>query len=297
MNEIQLEKELCITTLKTLTVLFAEKYWPDAVALYFFYYKQCKLQQTNQARSTKSFCLKWLWRWETKFRRAKNILKKYNIIEDIKNIDEKTKKINGRYIKLNYINSTSTPPKKAEGGKSLTVENDPPNAYINRDKCFNKIKEKEKEKKENFSPSLPANKHTNEEGFEEFRKIYPRRVWKQWAKKKYLIATRQEWIHEKIIEWVKKYKEEYEKKKSKWIFCPDFKNPETRLNKWCWDDEYDVSMEGDLTPENVYNIFKEWGRGWAIIEKEHPQIYKKITPIFKKKVHDIMHKDRDRLGL
>jgi len=109
MNKIELEKELCIVTLKTLTILFSEDGWSDSVALYMFYYKQCKLQQTDSSWSTDTFCKKWLQRWNDRLRKAKKLLKKYDLIAVIKNIDQNTWIIKGWYIRLNYYNLSTTP--------------------------------------------------------------------------------------------------------------------------------------------------------------------------------------------
>lgn len=142
MHEIQIEKELCIVPLKTLTVLFSLDWWSDAVALYMFYYKQCKIQSTNQSLSTKEFCMKWLHRWEDRFLKSKKILSKYWLIEEIKQKDSKWRVV-WWYIRLNYYNKYN---KISDYFKSTTLNSTPPwnpalvfegtNAYVNKEKCL-----------------------------------------------------------------------------------------------------------------------------------------------------------------
>lgn len=99
----EIEKSLCIVSVDTLQELFS--IWGgDPVALYMFYYKQSKIQKTNQSKSTDSFCIKWLWWWTTRLRRSKKILQEANLIESIAT-REKDWSYWWHYIKLNYIRS------------------------------------------------------------------------------------------------------------------------------------------------------------------------------------------------
>jgi hypothetical protein len=99
---IPLEDKLCIMTVDTLQELFAEN--ADSVSLYMFYYKQCKIQKTNQSWTTDSFIMKWLWWWRQKLVKAKRVLESKNLMEKVvKKWDNG--KIEWHYIKLNYIRS------------------------------------------------------------------------------------------------------------------------------------------------------------------------------------------------
>lgn len=109
MNEIVLEKDmsnmfnwLCIITKKTLDVLFAQDNWSDLVALYFFIYKKCKEQSTNQPWITNSYIQKWLWWWEARLKKAKSILEDLEIIELIRDRNDK-KQLWKIFIRLKYI--------------------------------------------------------------------------------------------------------------------------------------------------------------------------------------------------
>lgn len=98
---IEIEKKICVVSVETLQELF-ELWWWDCVALYMFYHKQCKLQKTNQSRSTDSFTCDWLWRWLKKLKKNKDILISKWLIEFIKN--HKPDGTFGKmYVKLNYI--------------------------------------------------------------------------------------------------------------------------------------------------------------------------------------------------
>lgn len=140
MNEIEIEDSLCITNLKTLNVLFSEDGGSDAVALYFFYIKNAKIQKTSNVWNTKAFCMKWLWRWEARFWNAKNILKKYDLVDDIKDIDEKTKKVKWRYVKIKYMYKTTTPWNPPPGSNHPMAFGGT-NTLYNKDKCFIQKKE------------------------------------------------------------------------------------------------------------------------------------------------------------
>ena len=103
MNNFELENQLVIISLKTLSVLFAEEDGADAVALYSFYYMTAKKQETNQVWASQSFCMKGLKWGDVRFLRAKKLLEKYDLIEIIKG-----KGMNDKwYIKVKYVRSNS----------------------------------------------------------------------------------------------------------------------------------------------------------------------------------------------
>lgn len=88
---------------ETLTQLFSQENGSDAVALYFFYYKTAKRQQTNQIWATQKFCQTAL-RWgDRRYLAAKRILEQFGMIEVIKG-----KKINDKwYLRISYYKSKS----------------------------------------------------------------------------------------------------------------------------------------------------------------------------------------------
>ncbi len=75
----------------------------DCIGLYTFYYYTARWQKTNQIRCSVKYASKGLKISEARIREAKKKLKKLLLIEDIKKIDQKTKKIEGWYIKINHI--------------------------------------------------------------------------------------------------------------------------------------------------------------------------------------------------
>jgi len=102
MNKILLEDEICLISTQTLHRLYKNEKGHDAVSLYLFYYYHSKIQKTNQPKALNEFCIKGLKWGEVRFKRAKNILKENNLIEDVQH-KSKDGKIRGCYIKLNYI--------------------------------------------------------------------------------------------------------------------------------------------------------------------------------------------------
>lgn len=101
MAEIAIEKDIMVLTTKTVEVLLAEN--PDALALYLFYYKTAKRQETNQPFASKTFCKKGLGWGSARFQKAKDTLEKHGLTTQIKRIDEKTKRVKGWYVRLNYL--------------------------------------------------------------------------------------------------------------------------------------------------------------------------------------------------
>jgi len=98
---IDLENKVCIVTVDTLQHLFTE-YWWDPVSLYMFYYKQWKLQKTNQPLALDSFVIKWMRWWKDKFLKNKKILKEEWLISWVKQRDAQWV-IVGHYIRVSYI--------------------------------------------------------------------------------------------------------------------------------------------------------------------------------------------------
>jgi len=90
------------TTFYTIDRLLEHKNWPDALALYFRYIKQSRIQETNQSWSLDSFMMQWLWWWDLRFKNAKRLLKDLGLIEvvQVRWTDGKVKTF---YVKTNFI--------------------------------------------------------------------------------------------------------------------------------------------------------------------------------------------------
>ena len=71
------------TTHDTVNALLEYKNWPDALALYFRYIQQRKMQGNNQTLSSSRFMMKAMWWGKDRFQKAKNILKEKKLVEDI----------------------------------------------------------------------------------------------------------------------------------------------------------------------------------------------------------------------
>jgi len=101
-SQITIEDFIVLTTTATLHNLFSYEKGSDAVALYLFYYYTAKWQKTNQVKATSDYTMKGL-RWgRDKFSQAKKILLESKLVEDITHKD-KAGKVNGWYIKINFI--------------------------------------------------------------------------------------------------------------------------------------------------------------------------------------------------
>jgi hypothetical protein len=136
--------ELFGMTFCTVDKIMENKNWSDGLALYFKYYKQYRIQWTNQTRSTDKFMKKWLWWWNTRFSNAKKVLKELWLIDIIQWRDNKWK-MTTCYVKVNFLinedkirnhqltyemQSTPPEPQITNSGKW------PTNALITKTKCL-----------------------------------------------------------------------------------------------------------------------------------------------------------------
>jgi len=98
-NEID---QIVATTHDTVNKLLSYKNWPDALALYFRYIQQRKMQENSTTFSSTRFMKKATWRWQDRFLKAKKILLECKMIEEITKKNEDWV-IEWRYIKVNFI--------------------------------------------------------------------------------------------------------------------------------------------------------------------------------------------------
>jgi len=80
----------------------------ELLSLYIFYYYTAKWQETNQPKCSTYYTAQGLKWGVEKVRKYKRILKETGLVEDIVDIDEKTKQTKGWYIKINYIFKQNT---------------------------------------------------------------------------------------------------------------------------------------------------------------------------------------------
>lgn len=98
-----IENQLVILTKQTLDVFLRQENAAELIALYTFYYYTAKWQQTNQPKCTTDYVAKALHWKRNKVCRVKKQLVEFGLIEDVRIVDHVTKKVQGYYIKMNYI--------------------------------------------------------------------------------------------------------------------------------------------------------------------------------------------------
>ena len=160
------------------------KRWPDAFALYFKLMKQARIQQTNQTYTLNSFLEKYFWWWHERLAKAKNVLKKLWLIDDVV-IRWEGWKLQWHYVRVNYlvdeqkvrnmgITYNLTDSLENRQSVSTTCGEMATNAlstkYINA--WSTKLKNICQETEETVTRSKTWTSE-NKERFETFRKIYP----------------------------------------------------------------------------------------------------------------------------
>ncbi len=78
------------------------KNWPDAFALYIKLLKQSRIQETNQTKSLNTFLKEWFGWWDERLKKARWVLKRLGLIDDVVVRDELWKMV-GHYVRVNYI--------------------------------------------------------------------------------------------------------------------------------------------------------------------------------------------------
>lgn len=112
MEEIELidiADDLLIVNKTTIDRLFLEKN-QNALILYLFYYKTAKWQKHNPIKASDDYCKKCLHWGTDKLKETKQRLKEMELIAIEKRFDEKHK-LEGWYVRINYLISDSTIPK------------------------------------------------------------------------------------------------------------------------------------------------------------------------------------------
>lgn len=129
----------------------------DAFCLYCFYAYVAAWQETKQIKATESFVRTGLHWGKDKYHKAKNILIKLNIIEDITRRDANNK-ILGHYIRIKYSSSLKTKESPSLDSSRVDLPEggfQTPNAYIYKlnalDKKENILKGVKSKKSNGFS--------------------------------------------------------------------------------------------------------------------------------------------------
>jgi len=103
MQQNFIENSLIILTKQTMDKFLEYDNAAELIALYTFYYYTAKWQNTNHPKCTSDYVAKGLHWNRNKVIRVKKQLLEFGLIEDIRMIDQETKKVMGHYIKMNYI--------------------------------------------------------------------------------------------------------------------------------------------------------------------------------------------------
>ena len=152
-------------TLETIDFL-TKRQEMDAIALYMSYTAITQWQETPKIWATKSFMLKRTGWGETRIQKAKNKLKEYNLIEDIKGKNKKDGSFGKNYIKINHVvgETFTTTPVDQGSGETSGCETTPPSAFNSQESAFNLHKDslsKDKESKAQDQKEIKTNASNN----------------------------------------------------------------------------------------------------------------------------------------
>lgn len=218
----------------------------SALALYFRYIQQRKMQENNVTHSNDVFMQKAMWRWKDKFYSAKKILLENKIIENVPKKDDKGK-IEWWYIKVNFVVTTSTLLETQSvdsplGGEPAT------NTLVIK---LNTLVEKENNihdssKKTNALPkgSYNASPSEKEKMFNEFRSNYPNKKWI--ARARVIRSKITDTPYESIIYACKVFAQECKGKDQQYI-----KQWDTWLSQQCREDY--PTMTRDELRQDMFN--------------------------------------------
>lgn len=138
MELIDIADDLLVINKTTIERLFKEKNM-NTLVLYMFYYKTAKWQNHNPIKASDDYCKKCLYWGIDKLQATKKRLKEMELIEIIQRKDEQGK-IEGWYIKVNYLVNETTIPETTIPSKPQLVSqetNTINNKYINTNNNIN----------------------------------------------------------------------------------------------------------------------------------------------------------------
>lgn len=90
-------------------LLLAQRNPGDLISLYTFYYYTAKWQKTNQPKASIAYVAKGLHWNKDKVIKVKKQLEELGLIEEIRRVDEQTKKVTGWYIRIVDLWKTEEP--------------------------------------------------------------------------------------------------------------------------------------------------------------------------------------------
>ena len=284
-----IEDKLIILTKQTLDIFLQQDNPAELIGLYTFYYYTAKWQNTNQIRCTTSYAANGLHMGEQKIRTLKKQLVDLGLIEDIA-VRGNTNKIEGHYIRVNYVFKQETVEKYAtlaknhsvenenhgqshtcnfpQCGKSHSVENCETNALSD-----NNINALSDYKSNALSADIDIMPNSSENTQEETEKIktaeiksefetlwsmYPRKVGKKKAEASYTRARKHGTTFEQVKQGIENYKKQIEVKGT----APEYiKHGSTWFGNECWNDEYNFAQIAD--PKKSRNTGYDYTDQWA----------------------------------
>jgi len=220
MNYTDIDKFVC-TTLDTLNALLEYKNWSDALALYFRYIQQQKMQENVVTKSNDVFMIQAMKTWsKERFYIAKKILVERWMIEIVKK--------ECRYVKVNYITNQ-------QSGNTDCLDNG-----LDKEESGNS--ESGNSESENPATNTLVEKENTlvekENTFEHFWEVYPNKKSKDKAKELFDKKIKS-WVDAQlIVAWARKYKFA-----TMWKDKTYIKHPTTRLNQWCREDEQTFDIQ------------------------------------------------------
>lgn len=235
--------ELLIVNKHTIDSLFSLDNCSDCIALYIFYYKTAKWQKTNIIKATDAYIKKSLNWGVDKIQRTKKILKEKGLINIVQKRDDG--KISGWYVEVNYLinnkkeeeikikidNSKNTYFQQLENSTTCNQETNALKEYI---KCLKiEIEMLKNNKKEN-------KKKKENEFFDKFWEVYPRKVDKKKAREKFAKIKPTEELVDTMIKQIERFKQTNDWQKENGKYIP---HPSTWLNNNRWEDEIETEEE------------------------------------------------------
>ena len=273
--------ELLIVNKHTIDALFRLDNAADCIALYIFYYKTAKWQQTDTIKASDDYVKKSLKWGIDKIHRTKESLKESGLIDVIQRREDG--KIVGWYIKVSYMVS-----QRSFEDVKIVIENNSTQHSKNTQKPqvvkatsgfqeTNALREYSKCLKNDTGEMLKDNKREYvdlckkeitkertkkfEDEFEVLWKQYPRKEGKKEARTAYIGARKKRTTVEEVQEGLQRYLDKIQREHTEYRFI---KKGSSWFRGYCWEDVYTSDNTGgrfktgrrpitELDPNNAWD--------------------------------------------
>lgn len=216
--------------------LMESKEWPDALMLWFRYYRQRLIQWQQLTYSTDKFMMNWTKWSKVRFYKAKNLLIKLWMIDVVQK--RENNKITGWYVRVNYTFNPETVRTHSVIYEMEEKEQLEQLESLNWRIFEMKNLQNERQIQPNNKEIQPNNKiKITEEKFEDFWRLYPKKRKKSEARKKFMRIKDEE--IEKIMSWLNRYLEYWRRKGTEMQYIPD---PTTWINQERRNDELETQQ-------------------------------------------------------